>query len=130
MTKAKTKKKLTDKQKKEYIKAYQNKWLQNRRSEWIKANGPCKKCRTWDNLEVDHIDPSKKEVRIATIWSRKKEFREAELAKCQVLCKACHFKKTTKENKEFGHGTPAKYATCNCVVCKQMKKLHKRISKN
>ena len=137
MTKVKTKKKLTDKQKKEkylkkreYMKAYQNKWLQNRRAEWIEANGPCKKCGTWDNLEIDHIDPSEKEVRIATIWSRKKEFRDAELAKCQVLCKTCHFKKTSKENKEFGHGTPIKYATCDCVVCNQMKNIHRRLGKD
>jgi 5-methylcytosine-specific restriction endonuclease McrA len=133
----KTKKKLTDKQKKEkylknreYMKAYQNKWLHNRRTEWIKANGPCKKCSTWNNLEVDHIDPSKKQMRIAVIWSRKKEVRDAELSKCQVLCKSCHFEKTAKENKEFGHGTPVKYATCDCVVCNQMKNLHKRIGKS
>jgi 5-methylcytosine-specific restriction endonuclease McrA len=130
------KRKLTDKQKKEkylrkreYMKVYQNKWLNNRRLEWVKANGPCKKCGTWENLEIDHIDPSQKSFRIASIWSRSKEFRDKELSKCQVLCKSCHFEKTTKENKEFGHGTPIKYATCKCVVCNQMKKFDKKKSK-
>lgn len=129
----KTKRKLTEKQKKEkylkkreYMKAYQNKWLNNRRLEWIKANGPCKKCGTWENLEIDHIDPSQKKLNAAQLWSRKKEFREAELAKCQVLCKSCHFEKTTEENKKFGHGTPTKYENCFCVICNQMKRFHQK----
>ena len=112
----------------EYMKAYQNKWLQDRRTEWLQENGPCKQCSSWENLEIDHIDPNQKEYNIATLWSRKKEFREKELAKCQVLCKSCHFKKTNREAKEFGHGTPIKYATCKCVLCNQMKKFHQKQS--
>ncbi len=39
---------------------YQVKWIQNRRNKWLIDNGPCKKCGTWLNLEVDHIDPTTK----------------------------------------------------------------------
>lgn len=122
--------KIKNKNKKKYEwqnkKPYQVNWLKARRNEWLKANGPCKKCGTWDNLQVDHIDPMLKEYDAGKIWSRTKEFREKELAKCQVLCKSCHFKKTTEENKKFGHGTPAKYSTCSCAVCKAAKKSQKR----
>ena len=32
--------------------------VQQRRQEWLSDNGPCVSCGTWDNLEIDHIDPS------------------------------------------------------------------------
>ena len=106
MTKLKKKKKLTKKEKQElylrhraYMKAYQNRWLAERRMTWIKENGPCKHCGTWDNLEVDHINPAKKKYPAAKLWSRRKSFRDRELAKCQVLCKSCHLKKSILESK-------------------------------
>jgi 5-methylcytosine-specific restriction endonuclease McrA len=111
-------------------KTYQNQWLRNRRLDWIKENGPCKHCGSWDNLEVDHIDRSKKKWDGNRIWCRKKELRDAELANCQVLCKSCHLKKTKEENKQMGHGTPVKYDTCKCSVCKRTKKLHEKNKKN
>lgn len=83
----------------DYKKKYQRTWLQLRRNEWLKKNGPCKVCGTWENLEIDHIDPSKNKIRIATIWSRRKEVREKELAKCQVLCKAHHQDKSSEESR-------------------------------
>ena len=61
------------------------------------ANGPCVKCGCWDldQLEVDHIDPNTKVSH--RVWSWSKERRENELAKCQVLCRACHLTKTCGE---------------------------------
>lgn len=109
-----------------YMKNYQRQWIKRRRAQWIEENGPCKVCGSWENPEIDHINPEEKELKISTLWSYKKEFRDKELAKCQVLCKSCHFKKTNKEAKEFGHGTPIKYATCSCVVCNQMRKKDKQ----
>lgn len=108
----------------DYKKKYQRTWLQIRRTEWIKENGPCKVCGSWENLEIDHIQPSKKQIRIATIWSRKKEVRDKELAKCQVLCKKHHAEKTSKENSLAGHGTPKQYKNkkCTCASCAAAKK--------
>ena len=108
----------------DYKKEYQRTWLQIRRTQWIKENGPCKVCGSWEGLEVDHIDPDKKEFRIATIWSRRKEVREKELAKCQVLCKTHHIEKTSRENSLLGHGSPERYKdkNCKCASCAAAKK--------
>lgn len=108
------------------MRTYQNNWLKKRRQEWIEKNGPCKSCGSWENLEIDHINPLEKEIKASSLWSLKKASRDKELTKCQVLCKSCHFQKTNNEAKTFGHGTPIKYAACNCVICGQMKKFHKK----
>lgn len=101
----KTSKKKT--KKKKYVwknkKPYQATWIKNlrkkRREEWIKQNGPCKACGTWENLQIDHINPLEKKYNPGYLWNRNKEFREAELVKCQVLCRSCHLKKTVAEIK-------------------------------
>lgn len=69
---------------------------QRRRSEWIANNGPCS-CGSTDRLEVDHIDPTQKAISISDVWTRCAEVREAELAKCQVLCYKCHKAKTKRD---------------------------------
>lgn len=56
------------------------------------ANGPCRKCGGSDRLQLDHINPRTKISHDVWLWG--KERREAELAKCQVLCTPCHAKKT------------------------------------
>lgn len=79
---------------------YQREWKANRRTAWIKSKGGrCanKKCRSTEGLQVDHIDPSTKLYEITDVWSRRAEIRNAELAKCQVLCEECHITKTTRE---------------------------------
>lgn len=108
----------------DYKKKYQRTWLRLRRAEWIEENGPCKVCGSWKDLQIDHINPNKKKIIIATIWSRKKEIREKELAKCQVLCKKHHIEKTSKENSLAGHGTPKRYKNknCTCASCESAKK--------
>lgn len=80
---------------------YQRKWKAQRRQKWIEDQGGlCVRCESTEELEIDHIDRSTKEYEITNIWSRKADIREAELAKCQVLCKVCHLEKTTSENNE------------------------------
>lgn len=76
----------------EYLRDYQRTWMANRRREWIDANGPCAKCGSSDRLEVDHINPEEKDLHPRLIWSLSPQNprRIAELAKCQVLCHACH----------------------------------------
>lgn len=108
----------------EYMRVYQNRWLQNRRKQWLQENGPCKKCGTWENLEIDHIDPNQKKYEVSSLWSRKEEIREKELAKCQVLCKAHHRQKTSEENRLAGHGTAKRYKhkRCKCASCLSAKK--------
>lgn len=97
-----------------------------RRIDWFKENGPCRKCSSWENLELDHIDPSTKESHL--IWSWSDERRLIELAKCQPLCHKCHKLKTTEYlrlifKKPFEarkHGTTNNYwhGPCRCDLCK------------
>lgn len=109
---------------KEYQRQYQRNWMRSRRQEWIMTNGPCKYCGVWDNLEVDHINREDKTMQSSSIWSRRKDVRELELSKCQVLCKQCHLKKTLSEvtypSIDELHGTSNGYDhhKCRCEKCK------------
>lgn len=61
------------------------------------AGKACARCGGVHQLELDHVERASK-VHHA-IWSWSQERREAELAKCQVLCRACHREKTRAENR-------------------------------
>lgn len=93
--------------------AYKAEWIASRRREWLSANGPCE-CGSWENLEVHHINPAEKTTH--RIWSWSEERRNAELAKCQPLCRECH-KKETKANYVV-HGKITRYRKgCRCELC-------------
>lgn len=99
--------------------AYQAGYIAGRRQLWLQEHGPCVKCGSWDNLEVDHIDPEQKETHY--VWSLNKEDRERELAKCQVLCRTCHREKTAAMfRKPLVHGTTNAYnqKRCRCDECR------------
>lgn len=86
----------------EYLRNYQRAWVSTRRKKWLNRNGPCVICGSWRKLEVDHIDPSEKVYESARIWSLSQPKREAELAKCQVLCHRHHAEKTNRERRLSG----------------------------
>ena len=67
---------------------YQRKWWRRRRQDWIRANGPCARCGRWDTLHLHHRDPTTKVSH--KVWSWSKVRRDAELAKCEVLCRFHH----------------------------------------
>lgn len=117
-----------------YQREYQKNWLKKRRLDWIHENGPCKKCGTWENLEVDHIKREDKTMHTASIWSRTEAVRKEELSKCQVLCKKCHLEKTIMESGFEGvvHGTSSGYDHhgCRCDECKLAKRKRSMKSKN
>lgn len=97
---------------------WQNNWLKNRRLVWLEEHGPCAICKSSEQLEVDHIDPNQKISH--RVWSWREDRRNAELAKCQVLCHKCHDKKTYDEaRKSRKHGTTTSYRLgCRCKNCK------------
>ena len=98
---------------------YCNQRLLDRRTAWLQEHGPCVQCGSWDDLEVDHKDPSKKVTH--RIWSYTKSKRDAELAKCQVLCSPCHRAKSISEHtKPIVHGTETGYKNrgCRCIECR------------
>jgi len=74
---------------------------------------------------VDHVDPMTKDpmaVKHNAIWAWSMKRREAELAKCQVLCVECHLSKSAQERKVIGlqHGTEIMFErSCRCAVCVQ-----------
>lgn len=99
--------------------AYQAGYLAGRRTLWLEANGPCVECGGSEGLELDHKDPNEKTDH--RIWSWTKERRDAELAKCQVLCKKCHREKTNAMlTKPLVHGTSNAYnqKACRCDECR------------
>lgn len=81
---------------KEQQRRYQRKWMNRRRRRWLDENGPCP-CGATVDLEVHHRDPGRKVSH--RVWSWKRERREAELAKCTVLCAACHREETTLQQR-------------------------------
>jgi hypothetical protein len=110
---------------------YQNEWVAKRRHDWIESQGgQCAMCGSIDKLEVDHVDPSIKLMYPREIWSRRKEVREAELAKCQVLCFDCHEKKTRIDASHPSprHGTLNMYDKhgCRCNLCRTKKSLQNK----
>lgn len=101
--------------------------VRQRRIDWFKENGPCRKCGSWENLELDHIDPETKTTH--NIWSWSEPKRLAELAKCQALCNPCHKEKTKLYVQELFTftvcGTHSKYASgCRCDDCKIAQRIY------
>jgi 5-methylcytosine-specific restriction endonuclease McrA len=83
----------------------------------------CVVCKAKENLEVDHTDPTQKLSH--RLWSWTQERREAELAKCQVLCEECHKNKTAASYNPIKHGTNSAYTglKCRCLACRNAHRL-------
>jgi hypothetical protein len=100
---------------------YGRTWQAARRAEWVTANGPCAACGSNEQLEVDHIDPAKKEIAAGRLWTmaRTNPKRVAELAKCQVLCHSCHVAKTKRQRVVEACPSRGAYKRgCGCDGCK------------
>lgn len=98
-----------------------------RRFEWLKRNGPCKRCGSVEDLQVDHVDRVTKISH--RIWSWTDLRRAEELAKCQVLCWSCHKLKTKTELQGIykqTHGTTTSYTSyrCRCHECREAHRLY------
>lgn len=98
---------------------YQRAWKENRRRAFFNGKR-CLQCGSIENLQLDHVDPTKKVSH--KIWTWSSERRNAEVKKCQVLCTSCHKRKTKKSVEMLAHGTRG--ATmyrkgCRCDLCKK-----------
>lgn len=108
-----------------YMKAYMLDRYHKRR-EYIlnRLGGFCVKCKSTNNLQVDHIDPTQKKFSIAKFSSINEQDFLKEIDKCQLLCDRCHIVKTIKEtgrNLVKGqnvHGSLSSYRYCKCDICK------------
>lgn len=83
----------------------------------------CVKCNATSDLQLDHINPAEKIDH--NIWSWSEESRNAEIKKCQILCKECHKRKTKDDlrkmfSKPIEHGTATAYEHkgCRCELCR------------
>lgn len=100
---------------------YQRLWREKRRLKYIGImGGCCIKCKSCDNLEIHH---SNRETKVShRIWSWKENRILEEIAKCELLCRDCHFKETAKERGyyQYEHGTLTCYkkAKCRCSLCR------------
>lgn len=95
----------------------QREWIARRRAEWLEGK-VCARCGGDGPFEIDHIDRSAKVTH--RVWSWSEARREAELAKCQVLCVPCHRAKTNTEvSVPLKHGLNGYLGTkrCRCPVC-------------
>jgi 5-methylcytosine-specific restriction endonuclease McrA len=105
---------------------FNRRWIAERKATWIKKNGPCVKCGSDKDLEVDHIDPATKTSH--NVWSWTLERRNAELVKCQVLCYECHLNKTIEfRMQKRAHGTTTMYALkYRCTDCRNANTTYRR----
>lgn len=96
-----------------------------RRSVWITENGPCTKCNSSDQLEVDHRDASKKRFSVSSLWllSPFNPMVIAELAKCQVLCHTCHVEKALLLH-EHSHGESHYQTTLTDADVSEMRRIY------
>jgi hypothetical protein len=106
----------------EVNKAVRAQRTENRAKAITTRGGRCIACGSTANLEFHHRNRKEKETQIATLWSRSEEFRENELAKCDLLCTECHKTETAKE-RGYGtapHGTLTSYNSyrCRCKICR------------
>ena len=87
--------------------------------------GKCTSCGATDKLEVDHIDGTKKTMRVERITYVSEARRQEELKNCQLLCDPCHTRKTVKDrgfNYAKGtHGTLSSARYCRCDECRAAK---------
>jgi hypothetical protein len=86
-----------------------------RREQWVSENGPCIKCSSSHDLHVHHRDPTQKVSH--RIWSYRAAKRAAELAKCEVLCRACHSATHSLLTRK-AHGIGGYRRGCRCDVCR------------
>lgn len=111
---------------------YQRRWVAERRAEYF-ADKDCAWCGSTDRLELHHADPNKK-VHHA-IWSWGRERRLNEIAKCVVICRACHERAHAEARlieAELRHpcGTVQAYKRgCRCDECRKGNRDYQRARK-
>lgn len=106
---------------------YQRLWVLERRGEYL-LDKKCVRCGASDNLEVHHKDPNTKISH--RIWSWSRERRNAELRKCEVLCRDCHIihhKEVSRERVKHGSITMYSKYGCRCESCKGIKRERNRL---
>lgn len=77
------------------MRSYKRAWAAARQRKVLKQIGACARCGSTANIELDHINPATKTCHKIRTWAEHRQ--QAELAKCQALCRKCHTKKSALE---------------------------------
>ena len=110
------------------MREYKRQWAAARRADYM-AGKSCVICGTTQSLEVDHIDPEQKVSH--RIWTWAIPRRDAELAKCQILCTEHHKEKTRADRPIPEHGTISRYGSihkCRCDLCRRANADRKKLN--
>jgi 5-methylcytosine-specific restriction endonuclease McrA len=77
---------------------FQKKWIAKRRADHFKGK-KCASCGKEVSSKTADLDHKKAKMNRTghKIWSREKKDRSKEIKKTQILCKACHKRKTAKQ---------------------------------
>lgn len=94
---------------------YQRQWIAKRRNEFF-SDKVCFVCGSGENLQLHHIDKTKKETH--RIWSWSAERREAEIKGCVVVCSSCHAQLHALDRVK---NLPDEYGRYFCIKCGQWK---------
>lgn len=92
--------------------------------------GRCRKCGSERELQIDHIDPSKKKMHLGRLFTKNTigDALAELIEKCQILCGACHREKSAEEVRQrpryFTHGTMYGWMKirCRCEACLMAKR--------
>lgn len=112
----------------EYLKQYQqNRITEGRAYAIAKLGGKCVRCGSTEDLQFDHIDRSTKVTEITRMFTFARAKLDAELEKCQLLCKPCHLQKTFHEDvvhasQTHGTLTALKYCKPICDTCRTFRR--------
>jgi hypothetical protein len=110
------------------MREYKRLWAAKRRADFMQGKS-CVVCGTTQSLEVDHIDPTQKVSH--RIWTWAIARRDAELAKCQILCTEHHKEKTRADRPIPEHGTISRYGgahKCRCDLCRKANAERKKLN--
>lgn len=111
----------------EYHREYNLTRYHRLRLEYIEQlGGQCTVCGSTEQLEFDHIDPSTKTIDVGKLLNVSKVVREAELKKCQLLCKPHHIEKSRREREVVHGGGLSGKKNCPCGPCKDRKAQYMR----
>ena len=104
---------------------YARKWVAARRKKYFPGDR-CTCCGSTEDLCLHHRD---KKTKVGhNIWSWSKSRREAEIAKCDVVCASCHMELHAKEARVARiHGYSSTYKSgCRCAACREAHRISQR----
>lgn len=110
-----------------YMREYSLRRYHERRTRaLILLGGKCVQCGSEHRLELDHIDPTTKEIDVSKFNVAEDRFWEEVMGKCQLLCRSCHQRKSAQVRAVPHGGGVSGRRNCQCLPCKARKNEYMR----